>query len=122
MLNFHAEIVVSFTCGKTGSEKIYRREIFTPAVCMNEKIVCLYHTACDALVQYTNLAEFQRGVGQAYLCYFVIKFNRTIFNDFTKCQVLVCDVYVSFRWNETLRVSCIYKQSICTATEFDKKP
>lgn len=48
-----------------GSEKIiYQREIFTPAVCMNEKIVCLYHTACDALVQYINLAEFQRGVGK----------------------------------------------------------
>ena len=65
LLNFRAEIVVSFTCGKTGSEKIiYQREIFTPAVCINEKIVCLHHTACDALVQYINLAEFQRGVGK----------------------------------------------------------
>ena len=48
-----------------GSEKIiYQREIFTPAVCMNEKIVCLHPTACDALVQYINLAEFQRGIGK----------------------------------------------------------
>lgn len=42
---------------------------------MNEKIVCLYHTACDALVQYINLAEFQREVGKAYLGHFVIEFN-----------------------------------------------